>query len=224
MRGLTPMRKTKEDTMRFEFDTAQLTRTEIAAAILFLTKLQDDHEKVQATVTYNGASGTPVPSPSPAEATGVSLATTGEATESVEAFPASVKPARVRRTKAQIEADNLAADAAARAAAGGNEPVALSQEQQDAVDDTAGILTTEQKAAIAGAIAGEADAQLTLSLEQVTKIIDLDALRSALQGYTAKRDLAAGIALLGTFECKRISDVLALDADKQQAFILACHV
>lgn len=214
--------------MRFEFDTAHLSSNEIAAAIAMLQVLQGSHgavstrSVVQATVTHNGASDTPAP-PSPSEVTGVQTnVATGEPTDQGEGSPGSVKTGRVRRTKAQIEADNLAAEAAAREAAQGK--VVLSQAQQDAVDDTAGILTKEQTGAIAGAIAGAADTAITISAEQVAKVVELDALRTALQTYTAKHTLADGITLLGSFDCKRISDVLALAAEKQQAFLLACHV
>lgn len=220
--------------MRFEFDTNDMTSRDVLllsaiASTLSLAGLHTNRAP-EATVGDNGASGTTVQS-SPSEATGASLAATGEPTEQGEGSPAlvttdvttdtSTKPARTRRTKAQIEADNLAAEAAARQ---GKTPTVLSQSQQDAVDDTAGILTPEQKTAIAGAVAGTSDATVTLSTEQVAKIVDLDALRAALQTYTAKHDLAAGIALLGLFECKRISEVLALPADRQQAFLLACNV
>lgn len=147
---------------------------------------------------------------------------TTEPTDDVSAPVADVTTTkRTRRTKAQIEADNVAAE---KAFAEKQLPIELTQGQQDAVDDTAGILTSQQKADVAGAVAGTADATVTLTAEQVAKIVDLDALRTALQGYTAKHDLAAGIALLGTFECKRISDVLNIPAEKQQAFLLACNV
>lgn len=210
--------------MRFEFDTAHLSPIEITATIAMLQVLQSSQgaaprAAVQATVTDNGASGTPV-LPSPADATGDSSAKTGAPTDEVEGAPGSVK--RTRRTKAQIEADNLAAEALARA--GNPQTTTLTQDQQDAVDDTAGILTKDQKANIGQAVAGTADATISISAEQVAKVVELDALRTALQTYTANHDLAAGITLLGSFECKRISDVLALPAEKQQAFLLACNV
>lgn len=208
--------------MRFEFDTSDLSSrdvlilTAIAAALALPA-----NRALEATVSHNGASGTAA-SPSPSEATGESLATTGASTDQGEDAPASVKAQRTRRTKAQIEADNLAAEAAARDATQGKST--LTQGQQDAVDDTADILTKDQTSAISGAVAGTADAAVSLTTEQVAKIVDLDGLRTALQTYTGKHDLAAGIALLATFECKRISDVLALPAARQESFLLACHV
>ncbi len=197
--------------MRFEFDTNTVNGRDLMILNAIVLVLNGpSNEQPQATVGDNGASGTTESLPS--DATGP-----GESEDS----PASVKPARIRRTKAQILADQVAAE---KAFADKQLPIVLTQGQQDAMDDTAGILTATQTAAIAGAVDGTADATVTLTTEQVAKIVDLDALRTALQGYTAKHDLAAGITLLGAFDCKRISDVLNIPAERQQAFLLACNV
>lgn len=198
--------------MRIDFDA--FNDADIYALGHLADALRRD-ARPKATVG-NGASDTLSAPPSPAEVTEVADHATGE--PAVEGSSVLVK--RVRRTKAQIEADRVAEEAAFAAKQG---KLVLTQEQQDAVDDTAGILTATQAAAVADAVAGKADAEITLTTDQVAKIIDLDTLRTALQDYTAKHDMAAGIALLGKYGCRRISEVLGLDEDKRAAFVVECH-
>jgi hypothetical protein len=167
--------------MQIHFETEQLNQKEAQGIILLLSVLFPTFESL--TTGGLAAPSNPPAASDTQPASGLSLVGNESAPEAAK---------RTRRTKAQIELDEVQAKLQAAADAG--------QVAQEGHPEEAALLRQPQTS--------------TTATQTVTKPLGAEELRALLNGFIARHSMEAAIEILKSFGCGRVTEALALDPTK----------
>ena len=200
--------------MNVQFETSQIGQAEAQGLVSLLSSL---FPTATAGLVPNGLTFQPQPPPPspknedeaifgvPVQAEPAEPASTPAPAQPEQ--PAFEPPKRTRRTKAQIEADEVAAKQASGVAPASPALYSSASTQAAPADPTP---ASAVQTAAASVTTQSVTAPTATVLAPEVRTVSADELRALLNGYIAKHSMEEAIGQLKTFGCNRVTEALAL--------------